>query len=85
MAISPSPGGGEEISGILEKREEIREKYAFSIVLRVKTGENREEITKSQNGGGEKISDFGQNIYLANCSVKNEGSCSLLSLYQYLL
>ena len=63
LAISPSPGGGEEISGILEKREEIREKYAFSIVLRVKTGENREEITKSQNGGGEKISDFGQNIY----------------------
>ena len=30
---------------------------------KVKAGENREEITKSKWGGGDAISDFGQNIY----------------------
>ena len=29
----------------------------------MKTGENREEITKSRNRVGEEISDFGQDIY----------------------
>ena len=51
--MSNATAGGED-KEISENREEIRKNVAFSIVLRVKIGKNREEIREMRKwlGGG---------------------------------